>query len=282
MQSALPDLNALRKAMTRIEGLNGAPSSRDRCEKDGHRSRHTPLGPTGFRLDGLLGGGLKRGTLHEIVADTPRDEASASRFAVALAGLCTHGRTLIWIVDDRAAGETGTPYRPGLAAQGLDPDKLVLVRTRDTHTTLWAAEEALRSGAAVVLMELWRTKAYDLAASRRLLLAAQRRGATSLVVHVGLGRDDTLSSSAESRFSVAAAPSDYLRPAGATAKPIPGPAGFAVRLVKRRGAAEDRFGAFDPHEVHRLVWDASINRFRVPVDPAPAWRQAVQDWGGAA
>lgn len=219
-----------------------------------------PLGIGPLPLDGILGGGLRRGTLHEIVAESPRDEAAASGFAAALAGLAAHGTMVVWIIDDRAAWETGTPYRPGLAAHGLDPAQLVLVKTKDASTTLWATEEALRAGAPVVLTELWRAKSYDLAASRRLLLAARRKGATNLVLHVGLSHADEVSSGAETRFAVAACPSDRLASAGYQVA-IPGAASFAVRLLKLRSGHDGCLGAFDRDQIHRLAWDPASRVF---------------------
>ncbi|MCW6508904.1 ImuA family protein [Lichenifustis flavocetrariae] len=267
MPSPYPDLCSLRNAMRRIEGFSltrGTASGGDaevQSLQGGHTTQRVPLGAA--PLDGILGGGLRPGSLHEVVAETARDEAAASGFAVALAGLVARGRTLVWILDDRTAWEIGLPYRPGLAAHGIEADKLILVKTKDTATTLWATEEALRAGAPVVLTELWRARSYDLAVSRRLLLAARRRGATNLVVHVGL-RQHEVSSGAETRFAVAAAPSERLPSAGA-ATPIPGPAGFAVRLVKWRGDPDSRFG-FDRDQIHHLSWDRSGRRFSRPND----------------
>ena len=144
------------------------------------------LGDGALGLDDMLGGGLRCGALHEIVASHRQDDGAASAFALALAIRCVGDQPLVWIVEDCAAYETGVPYRPGLEAHGLDPDRLVLVRTREAQTTLWAFEEALRLEAPVVLAEVWSGKHYDLAASRRLLLAAQAGRGTALLLHTGL------------------------------------------------------------------------------------------------
>jgi protein ImuA len=265
MLHAKADLSGLRDAMNRIEGLGVAPH---RGPKGGAAAStgwsgacgasRVPLGAE--PLDRLLGGGLRPGSLHEVVAESARDEAAASGFAASVAGLVTRGRTLVWVLDDRVAWEVGTPYRPGLAAHGLDPDRLILVKTRDAATTLWATEEALKAGAPAVLTELWRAGSYDLAASRRLLLAARSRGATSLVVHVGLRQGESLSSGAETRFAVAAAPSLFVAAAG-PGLAIPGPASVAVRLVKRRGGPDAPVGAYDRDQVHHLAWDRAGRRF---------------------
>ena len=241
MPSAGSDLLVLRESIARIEAFapNGYSHGRDR-----DRSVLVSLGEEPLPLDAALGGGLRRGTLHEIVAAAPRDEASAAAFAVALAVRLADQGGMIWIMDDRAAWETGTPYRPGLASHGIAVDKLVLVKTKDTPTTLWATEEALRAGARVVVTELWRARTYDLAASRRLLLAARRKGATCLLVHVGLNESDDASSAAETRFAVAACPSEHRVSAGQRT-PIPGGPGFAVRLLKLRGTASGGLRGYD-------------------------------------
>lgn len=249
-----------------------------------------PLADEPLALDAALGGGLRCGTLHEVMAASARDAAAAAGFTVAVAVRCAGDRPVIWIVDDRVAWETGLPYRPGLAAYGLDPAKLLLVRTRDARATLWAAEEALRAGAGVVLTEVWRGQGYDLAASRRLLLAARRGGATSLLLHVGLD-EETVSSAADVRFAVAARPGE-VRPSAGGRIPVPGPAGFAVRLLKRRGGVHESFGGFDRDDVHALAWDRGRGVFRAlrdadvlrhaPLEPSPHGRPTWLGQGGAA
>ncbi|WP_131115769.1 ImuA family protein [Lichenihabitans psoromatis] len=251
----------LRAAIARIEA--GVPAADVRAMRIGtvtpgpsprrpgaarRGKRLVPLGSEG--LDGLLGGGLRAGALHEIVPETARDEAAASGFALAVASRCLAGSgMLIWIVDDRAASESGDPYRPGLQAHGLDPDRMIVVRTHGADQTLWALEEALRAGAFTVLAELWGGQHYGLAPSRRLVLAARARGGTGLLLHAGLPGAATLSSGSETRFAVAAHPSPHLASAGGR-MPIPGQAVFGVRLDKLRNAATD----FDTSRIHPLVW----------------------------
>ncbi len=173
------------------------------------------LGDGTLPLDDLLAGGLRRGALHEVVAHHKRDDAAAAGFALTVAGRCAGSSPLVWIIEDCAASETGSPYRPGLAAHGIDADRLILVRTKDARSTLWAVEEALKLRAPAVLAELWGTKHYGLAPSRRLLLAAQAGQGTAILLHTGLaGRGEALSSAAETRFAVAACQSPRLRLGG--------------------------------------------------------------------
>ena len=283
MPAADAEIRTLRDVVACIE--------RRGCGADKVRARRiVSLADEPLALDQALGGGLSRGTLQEIMAAGARDAAATAGFALALVARCVGDGPLIWIVDDRVAWETGMPYGPGLAAYGLDPAKLLLVRTRDAQTTLWAAEEALRAGTGVVLTELWRGQAYDLAASRRLLLAARRRNTTGLLLHVGIG-SEVVSSAADTRFAVAAIPGDR-RPSAGGHKPVPGRPSFAVRLLKRRGGAGEAFRAFDRDAVHTLLWDSLSRSFRsvgrttplrhAPLTPSWQDRSVWLEQGGTA
>ena len=261
----------LRAAIDRIErGGSRPPVRRDEgCAA-------IALGPDGLGLDRLLGGGLRRGALHEIAPAAATDEGAAARFAVAVAvrALATHP-AVVWIVDGCAVSESGAPYRPGLEGNGLDPDRLVVVRTRSAAETLWAAEEALRAGDALVLAELWAGRGYGLAPSRRLVLAAQHRGGTALLLHAGRGGAEPMSTGCDTRLVVAARPSRHL-PAATGPVPVPGPPAFAVRIAKARSAA----AAIDPLQVFVLAWAPIQRCFHDPDHPvavaaAPADRPAA-------
>ena len=254
----------LRDAIARIEaGLPVRTSAPPPVPMPAPAARGTgrrvvPLGPEGFGLDRMLGGGLRTGALHEVVPHSGRDEAAASGFALAVAARCIEpGGMLIWIVEDCAAGESGLPYRPGLQAHGLDPDRLVVVRTKGADATLWAAEEALRAGDFVVLAELWGGRHYGLAPSRRLVLAARSRGGTGLLLHAGLGQDHDVSSGSETRFAVAGHPSSP-RAAFGGPLPVPGDAAFGVRVAKLRNAAA---AGFDHDHSFPLIWNAEQRCF---------------------
>ena len=275
----MSDVAHLRDVVARIEGdRSGAP--RRRSDKT---TALVSLGDGTLPLDAALAGGLRRGALHEVVAPEARDAAAAAGFALSVAGRCAGRAPLVWIVEDHAASETGAPYRPGLAAHGIDPDRLILVRTGDAKATLWALEEALRLGAPAVLAELWGARHYGLAPSRRLLLAAQSGRGTAILLHAGLsGGGAALSSAAETRFAVAACPSPRLASAG-NRMPIPGPAAVAVRLLKLRLGGG---GDVDRERSHPIVWNPDRKCFDahpLPVGvhasaadrPAPARRTAT-------
>ncbi len=102
---------------------------------------------------------LCSGRVHE--ATGPGRRAFAAALAGRLAG------PVLWVQEAREAGR--------LCPQGLlsfmDPARLILARPAGARAVLQVAEEALRSGAApLVVAEL--AEAPDLTASRRLQLAA--------------------------------------------------------------------------------------------------------------
>src|SRR3984885_725631 len=203
-------------------------------------------GPAGERLaqrlplarafDSALGGGLADDALHEIAPARPADGAAAMGFALALAArfLSRRQASALVIGEAFAAEESGALYGPGLVAHGLALSRLVFVRAPDAALAFWAIEEALKCGApAVVIGEIWSLKGYSLAASRRLLLAA-RKGKTPalLILASAYGQAERLSSAAETRFEIAAAPSATI-PAAA-GPDLPGPFACGARLIKAR------------------------------------------------
>ena len=110
----------------------------------------------------------------------------------------------------------------------------MFVRAPDAALAFWAIEEALKCGApAVVIGEIWSLKGYSLAASRRLLLAARKGKVPALLVLASAyGQAERLSSAAETRFEIAAAPS--MRTPAAAGPDLPGPFACGARLVKAR------------------------------------------------
>ena len=219
-----------------------------------------PLGAA--RLDPLLAGGLATGALHEITAAAPGDAPAAAGFALALAARLAESRKapLIWIGEDFAGLEQGALYGPGLALHGIDPARLVLVRTANAKDALWAMEEALKCRTpSAVIGEIYSAKLYDLTASRRLVLAAQKQGTTGLIFLAGPVRAAALSSSAETRFEIRARPSPQQTSAGDRV-PLPGFAAFDGRIAKAR-AGPAGF-CIDRDAFHPFVWSPRVVLFR--------------------
>ena len=123
-------------------------------------------------------GGLPLGCLHEVAG--PAASVVAAAFARCLAG---ERGALAWCLDDRAAGERGGLYGPGLRSFGLDPARLLLVRARDGREVAWAFAEALACKALTcAVAEIDRL---DLLDSRRLQIAAEAGGAAGVVLRRG-------------------------------------------------------------------------------------------------
>ena len=159
----MSDLAALRRAIAALE-----PSQ---------ASSATDLfGFGAAEIDRALGGGLKRGALHEFYARRVPDSAAAAGFGFCLALRAAAGRPLVWARQDFVDVETGALHGAGLAAFGGDPRGIVLVRPSDATGVLRAASEAARCPAlGAVVAEVWGApKTLDLKASRRLSLEIGR------------------------------------------------------------------------------------------------------------
>lgn len=138
-------------------------------------------------LDAALpGGGLVRGGMHEFLS-APGDAAAHGWVAALLSGL-PPGPILWCRRRDRAdpLGLADMPYGPGLAAMGLDPARLILVRSDSADDALWAMEEALRcSSLAAVVGDGFLPGPV---AGRRLQLAAEDGGMMGILILPPLAR----------------------------------------------------------------------------------------------
>src|SRR6516164_9617119 len=190
----------------------------------------------------LPGGGLALGALQEIlgVGGDEEDGALAAAFAAGILGRLGLHRTpeppapCSLPGASRAGGRPGASpptgegrgggmvlwclprpdlYGPGLAAHGLDPARLVLVRASRDAEILWAMEEGLRApGIAAVVGEVGSLAAV---ASRRLQLAAERSGITVFLLRRWrdggqAARERSLPNAAVTRWRIAALPSQRL------------------------------------------------------------------------
>lgn len=166
-------------------------------------------------IDSVLGGGLARGSLHEIAALSEAHLPSAAGFVAGLAALAALAKPqhIVWIAEDMALAESGALYGPGLIDNGLAPERLVTVAVAQRRDLLWAMEEALRCRAAGIVIGEARGGAIDAVAARRLSLAAGESGALALLLRTAPGRD---TSTAATRWVVSATPSGLGRPCFAT------------------------------------------------------------------
>ncbi len=173
-------------------------------------------------LDDALGGGLARGALHEISAPGEAHLAAATGFAL---GLASGARNLLWIAEDMALNESGTPYGPGLDLFTLAPERLLTAAVGHRRDLLWAMEEALRCRALGAVIGELRGGALDAVAVRRLSLAAATSGALALLLRAQPADD---ASTAATRWIVGAAPSTAQTQFG------PGAPRFAANLIRNR------------------------------------------------
>ena len=129
--------------------------------------------------DHLPGGGLIKGALHEVFA---ADAGIATAFCALLAGRLvkdSEKASILWCERPWTL-DAGVLYGPALLQFGIDPMRLILVRTRRDSDALWAMEEGLRcSQIAAVVGELGDI---SLTASRRLQLAAEETGVTAMLL----------------------------------------------------------------------------------------------------
>lgn len=216
-------LEALRD---RIRGLEGSFCKGD----DGGVLRFGAL-----TLDEALPwGGLPRAALHEVLAV---DGGAATGFCAALLGRLAAGTgTVLWCRRGRAQDL----YGPGLAAFGLAPARLLVVRARTATDVLWVMEEALRSGAlAAVLGE---ADGLGVTAARRLQLAAEGGATAALLLR--RDRAEPEPGPAVTRWRVAAAPGGLV-----DGRPGVGRPRWRLDLLKVRGG-----GAFGEARSWLVEW----------------------------
>ncbi|HOP17173.1 MAG: translesion DNA synthesis-associated protein ImuA [Gammaproteobacteria bacterium] len=114
-------------------------------------------------LDRLLGGGWPRAALIEVLSDAHQ---GLSLLLPLLARLSARPRWLVWVAPPHV------PYAPALAAHGVRVGQLLLVRDVSAGQGLWAAEQALKSGACSAVLA-WPAQ-LQTAQLRRLQLAAEQ------------------------------------------------------------------------------------------------------------
>jgi len=238
-------LCALRRTIARTEEPRAVNAS-------------APLGPA--LLDAALGGGLARGRLHELFAAEPEDGSSAAGFAAALACLVAPAEAPLFWLREETAERHGHLHAPGLAEIGIDPARLVLVVLPDPMTLLRAAADVVRCGpVGTAVIELWRSpRAFDLTASRRLALAAEASGVTTLLLRIEAKPGP---SAAQTRWSVGAAPSPALE------ANAPGSPSFALELLRQRGRPAGGRWHLEWDRDRACFRDAALSGAVVPVSP---------------
>lgn len=208
-------------------------------------------------MDGVLGGGLRPGALHEVFAQ----DWNAGGFAVLLAMLAAGTKPLFWVRPDYEAMEYGALSPQGFLELGGNPYQLVMVKSRGPADALSASNDILACPhVGALLLEIGgKAKCLDLVASRRLVLAAEANGVTAVMLRAGAIPEP---SAALTRWQVASAPSS-------PADDDWGDPVFEAQLVRHRLGGLGRF---------LLTWNPEHGCFDT-ADPgavaaAPADRQA--------
>jgi hypothetical protein len=117
----------------------------------------------------LPGGGLRRGSLVELLGECGAETVAA----IFTRALC-RSPGMVVVMDG-----SGEFYPPALTSWGVPFERLMIVRPQNDADALWAADQALRSRAAVVVW-FWRDRLapHDF---RRLRLSAEEGGAVGLL-----------------------------------------------------------------------------------------------------
>jgi protein ImuA len=266
----MPDHTAeLRKQIARIERATiGAPTG----------SPEAVISAGAAEIDAALPwGGLPVNGLHEVFGD-----ATATGFAASLLARLDNvksGAPILWCQTGREL------YGPGIAAYGLDPNRLILVHGRNDTDLLWAMEEGLAApGIAGVVGVLHKVPPI---AGRRLQLAAEERGRLGLLLRpldplsrTRAAADLAATSMALSRWRVGATPSEPLLIGGREAGM--GPERWRLELQRCRLSSFNQNSTYAGHpKTWQVEWRNETGDLSVvaalrdgSVEPADRWRAA--------
>jgi protein ImuA len=235
---ASPRLEALKAQVRAIERAGSARAGRESL----------PFGID--EVDSRLADGGLAMALHEAAAagPAPGDEAAATLFLAAAAARFAIARgegQVLWALTRRDL------FAPGLAQAGLTPGRLLYAECRNDAEALAVMEEGVRHGAlAAVIGEVGRA---DMAATRRLQLAAEESGTPALLLRRWRKADmDPLMvpSAACTRWRIGCAPSSPL--------PYPGigRARWQIELARQRGGPPHSWLLETPDAEARLALPA--------------------------
>lgn len=208
--------------------------------------------------------GLPVAALHEIHASEPGDACNAATFTLLMAERARMARmkagrnaapAILWARENAEIRRQGYLYPPGVAELGIDPAGIVYIDAPDALAGLRGAADAGRCaalGAVIIELSGKYPKGFNLTATRRLSLSAQKSSVPIFCLRHDAGPPQIQPSAAYSRWQVASAPSAALE-ANAPGDPV-----FAVNLLRYRGGQEG-FSAY-------LEWDRDEKAFRKAPD----------------
>lgn len=220
---------------------------------------------------GLPVGGLATGALYEMFPDSYADFPATVGFGLGLVSRLLQKRNgaLIWVQPDYGPFAETPLYPLGLAAFGIDPDRLIHVTVPKAQNVLWALDEALAQpgvAAAVGLMPE-DERCYDFTATRRLGMRATSRGSTAFLFLREPGF--AMATAAEMRWSVTCAVSSPVHHIGQK-MPYPGRPRWHVRLTKTRGRTAGDW---------EIEWDHETLSFRLAAPLAGRAPQRISGIG---
>ncbi|MEQ1616388.1 MAG: hypothetical protein ABL904_26855 [Hyphomicrobiaceae bacterium] len=233
-------------------------------------------------IDELLGPiGLDAGGVHEIRSDTLGEgmgaaAATAARRAFALLlgvrRIASQPRPgpALWCLPMAVAHESGALYSRGLAALGLDPDRLIIVTPRKAQDVLWVIEEAVK--ADCLSLVIGEVGAVGVTAARRLSLAAAEARRPCILVSPA-GRTPATATATRWRVAPRRSTGDPLDPLA------PGAPAFAIALERCR-ARPLVAGTID----FAVEWSDAARCFRMAAavsDRTPASGAASGSWPDA-
>ncbi len=203
--------------------------------------------------DRLAGGGLRAGSLHEVVGRTCSlaDDAAATLFLAGIAAREARyvGGPVLWVSCRNDL------YSPGLAQAGLLSADVIHAQPRDDDALLAVVEDAVRDGTpSAVVAE---ASKLSMVASRRLQLVAADADLPVLLLRRHRRRDqDPLAeaSAAWTRWRIASEPSARLDVAGV------GRARWAVEMARQRGGESFSLIVEGSDETGRLAVPAALSR----------------------
>ena len=187
--------------------------------------------------------------LEESAAAAPQDWPQAAAFALLRAAGDEDPRPVLFVAGKDWRRERGSLSARGLISLGIGLDRVILVRAEREGETLWAMEEALKSGA--VAGAVGAAEQPSFVATRRLDFAAREGRACAVLLRVQ-GAGDL--SAARLRWRVSARPSAP-HPFDPRA---PGSLRLHAELVRRRAGPLGAWDLESDHETHRLGLAAGL------------------------
>lgn len=233
----------MAESVNMLAALKRQIASLDRGVAD-RTSVRRPIGHEA--IDRALGGGLGGGRVHELFGAVEEEGATAGLALLFASNAAGDAAPMLWLRTAASGRAGGFAYGPGLAALGINPERLLVGMMADEAMLLRTAVDALRQPALGALLIELRGPAplLDLTASRRLALAAEASGVTAFMLRIGA---EPGPSAADTRWRVAAAPSLPL-PGEA-----PGMSAFALTLLRQRAGPDGM--------QWRLRWDSEKGAF---------------------